>query len=776
MIHITFILIVAIFVTIDAQLYRIPLHKMNSTRHTLKNVACFKYPTDEDGPYPSVPLWKYVDSQYYGNITIGTPPQEFKVIFDTGSANLWVPSRKCNVFYSNFCDTHPNYESKKSSTYIENGTDVQIDTGSGKIEAFVSTDVVNVAGLNIANQSFLEATYVPDLAVLHARYDGILGLGYASIANGGVRPVFENMIHQGLSLPIFSFYLNKDLSNDYGGELILGGTDPDRYTGAITYVPVTKKGFWQFTLKGIKIRNYTFCADGCQAYAITGTQAVSGPLSNITIINDLIGSVHESGIYYTSCNRKNHVYMPEISFSIGDAVFPLNSQDYIQQVSPLNTILCSTSFEWYQTNDVNDNTWILGDVFLGRYYSVYDLTTDHVGFAPATFEISIANKFANMIRITFMLIVAIFVMIDAQLHRISLHKMNQRTLRKVADIPKVSIIKASTHTVILWKYADAEYYGFLSIGTPHQEFRILFDTAFANFWVPSRKCLNINSYFCKTHLKYNSTKSSTYIKNGTEIDIDTGKGIIIEGFVSTDVVRIAGLNVKRQSFIEVTRVSDLLYRHAHFDGILGMGYASISKGGIRPVFDNMIHQKLVSKPIFSIYLNRNLSDYVGGNLILGGTDPDLYEGELTYVPVIETGYWQFAMKEIIVRNYTFCAGGCPAILVTSSPFLYGPASNISIINDLIGSVRENGIYYLLCDKRNSSSMPVISFFISNKVFNLTSDDYIQPISPFNTVKCYSGFQDHDSDEDVWVLGYVFLGRYYSVYDFEKNRVGLAPAK
>ncbi|XP_047561716.1 cathepsin E isoform X3 [Lutra lutra] len=194
----------------------------------------------------SEPLINYLDMEYFGTISVGSPPQNFTVIFDTGSSNLWVPSVYCT---SPACQTHTRFYPSQSSTYSTVGSHFSIQYGTGSLSGILGADQVNVEGLVVVDQQFGESVTEPGQTFVNAEFDGILGLGYPSLAVGGVTPVFDNMMAQNLvDIPMFSVYMSSDPEGGAGSELIFGGYDHSHFSGNLNWVPVTKQGYWQIAL------------------------------------------------------------------------------------------------------------------------------------------------------------------------------------------------------------------------------------------------------------------------------------------------------------------------------------------------------------------------------------------------------------------------------------------------------------------------------------------------------------------------------------------------
>ncbi|MED6182634.1 hypothetical protein PIB30_030371 [Stylosanthes scabra] len=169
--------------TSDDGVIRIGLKKNKvNQRNVVKTLR-----NSDDDETSIIALKNYMDAQYYGEIGIGTPPQKFTVIFDTGSSNLWVPSSRC--YFSIACYLHSRYKSSQSTTYNENGTSAEIHYGTGQISGFFSQDHVKLGDLIVHNQDFIEATREPSFTVLAAKFEGILGLGFQEISVGNAVPV-----------------------------------------------------------------------------------------------------------------------------------------------------------------------------------------------------------------------------------------------------------------------------------------------------------------------------------------------------------------------------------------------------------------------------------------------------------------------------------------------------------------------------------------------------------------------------------------------------------
>ncbi|KAJ8016136.1 hypothetical protein DPEC_G00004050 [Dallia pectoralis] len=386
--------VVALLLTLTTShaLQRVALKKMPSIRETLHEIGVspaqfFAEVTrsGKDELFPSngtTPLTNYLDTQYYGEISIGSPAQMFNVVFDTGSANLWVPSSHCSPLYT-ACFTHNRYDAAISRTHIRNGTGFSIQYASGNVRGFLSEDVVVVGGIPVV-QVFAEATALPAIPFIFAKFDGVLGMGYPNTAIDGITPVFDRIMSQHiLKEEVFSVYYSKDQTHQPGGELVLGGTDPNYYTGSFNYIGISQAGKWEVNMKGVSVgAEKLFCRDGCKAVIDTGSSYITGPASSVSVLIKTIGATElAEGGFTVNCDLVKS--LPSVTFHLGGHGYVLTVEDYILWQSQFGEDICSVTFRGLDVPPPTGPVWILGANFIARYYTEFDRHNNRIGFATA---------------------------------------------------------------------------------------------------------------------------------------------------------------------------------------------------------------------------------------------------------------------------------------------------------------------------------------------------------------------------------------------------------
>lgn len=229
-------------------------------------------------------LKNFANSQYYGTIQVGEPPQEFKVIFDTGSSNLWVQSNICK---SQSCLQHQGFDHLKSKTFRKHYINGKIPVfgiryGTGNIKGEFVKDKVSIAGINISDQIFGLTYEEEGFAFMNVPFDGILGLSMTKQNKHSV-PFFDNIISkQLLKHNIFSIFLSE---NEDNSNISFGQINKNHMLSNFTFTDVVSKNYWEIDIEDIKVGNYStdICkmlrqkTGRCGVAIDSGTSLYAGP-------------------------------------------------------------------------------------------------------------------------------------------------------------------------------------------------------------------------------------------------------------------------------------------------------------------------------------------------------------------------------------------------------------------------------------------------------------------------------------------------------------------
>lgn len=113
-----------------------------------------------------------------------------------------------------------------------------------------------------------------------------------------------------------------------------------------------------------------------------------------------------------------------------------------------------------------------------------------------------------------------------------------------------------------------------------------------------------------------------------------------------------------------------------------------------------------------------------------------------------------------------------AIVDSGTSILTGPAEEVAKIAAALGGKEiVPGEYFVQCDYNG----PNFDFTINGNVYTLTPKDYLIPDGNL----CLLGLMALDIPAPtgpLWILGDVFMRKYYTVFDSANERVGFALAK
>lgn len=252
----------------------------------------------------------------------------------------------------------------------------------------------------IQNQRFAEVYDARAMGIDYSigRYDGILGLGFSSLSVDGATPVFENAVQKNaVDQPMFAIYLG-DNDDDGMGEITFGGYDATKFVGDLVTVPLASATFWHVAVDAVSAGRDTRISyllpgtihdkESPPTYSSTttgivasGTGLIFGPVQDVAKVAVGLGADSTfMGFYALDCDYVDSGDMPDVVFTIHGVDFPIPGRKLVWRAMGV-CLLAVLGLDL--PNHKGPPQWILGELFMREYYTVFNTLDQTISFAKA---------------------------------------------------------------------------------------------------------------------------------------------------------------------------------------------------------------------------------------------------------------------------------------------------------------------------------------------------------------------------------------------------------
>lgn len=318
------------------------------------------------------------DVGYFATVQMGTPPTDFKILMDSGSADLWVGSEQCVSDQGGDCGNHQFLGSQSSSTFQASNQPFSITYGTGSVSGVLVQDTVSVAGIDLADHTFGVATVESvEFSSDDTSFDGLMGLAQSTLSNQQVLTPPESMAQQGL-IPeaIVSYKISRLADNLNDGEITFGGLDDSKFDPATltTLDNVNQNGFWEADMDAVTVDGQDTGLTGKTAILDTGTTLIVAPAADALAVHQLIDGAQSDGQggFIVPCDTTASVAM-----TFGGASFTIDPRDIA--FFPLGDGTCISGIS--SGNIGGADEWLVGDVFLKNAYFSTDVGKNTLSLA-----------------------------------------------------------------------------------------------------------------------------------------------------------------------------------------------------------------------------------------------------------------------------------------------------------------------------------------------------------------------------------------------------------